>query len=527
MKNTISKIILAVSMVALITTSCSKDKLAEIYPDPSKTSSASVERFFTGVLTASLDYVRMEYWRLFVVEQPSLGHYTQVMGWTNGEKQYEIAIGPVSDRWNAYYTGVMLQYREFMRLYNELPENEKPDYDIMRMAASIYFYDHSQQMVDIWGKIPWSEAGMLRSNNGDLVASKPKYDDGEIIYTAMLDDLKNMAESFKTLTISDGYQKIFTTQDIFLNGDIQKWRKYCNSLRLRMLMRVSGVSSFQSRVQTEVAAILNNPGDYPLIETNDDNVLRQSVAGTYESSGLQSAFETWGVYDIAPYSMVEHMKTNGDPRLQCIFEPGANANGEYIGLDPMLNATVQGDQLTAGIVARYNGVTFTRSRMYPGWLCTAAEINFHKAEAYLKILNNDGAAKTAYEAGVKNSILFYYWINQLSLEGSPTLETPSDDVINAYLHSTGVKWDGAANKIKLIGEQEWLHTGISQMGHTWAEIRRLGYPELNFMADNQSTQSLPPVKWVYPVAEKNLNGDNYAAVSDYDDPNKKVFWDVN
>lgn len=527
MKNSISKIILAVTMVVFFSTGCSKDKMEEIYPDPSKTSSASVDRFFTGVLTASIDYVRMEYDRLFVVEQPSLGHYTQVMGWTNGEKQYEIAIGPVGNRWKNYYTGVMIQYREFMKLYNELPEAEKAGFKVMQMAATIYFYDHTQQVVDIWGKIPWSEAGMLRNNNGDLVASKPKYDDGEAIYTTMLDDLKTMANDFKTLEISEGYRKVFTKQDIYLGGDIQKWREYCNSLRLRMLMRVSGVSSFQNRVQSELAEMLNNPSDYPLIETNEDNVIKESVLGDYESTGLQSAFETWGSYDLAPYAMVEHMKANSDPRLQCIFEPGANANGEYIGLDPMLNATIQGDQLTAGLIARYNGVTFTRSKMYPGWICTAAETNFHKAEAYLSILGNDGAAKAAYEQGVRNSILFYYWINQQSQEGSPTLETPSEDVINAYLQSDGVKWDGAANKIKLIGEQQWIHTGISQMGHTWAEIRRIGYPELNFMTDNLSNQKQPPVKWVYPASEKQLNGENYSAVSNYDDPNQKVFWDVN
>jgi len=526
MKNTFSKFILAFSMVVLITASCSKDKLSDIYSDPGKTSTASVERMFTGVLNSSMDYVRMEYWRLFVVEQPSLGHYTQVMGWTNGEKQYEIAIGPVSDRWNSYYTGVMIQYRQFMQLYEDLPEAEKPNYQIMKMAASIYFYDHTQQMVDIWGKMPWSEAGMLRMNNGNLVASKPKYDDGEEIYTTMLDDLKTMAEDFKTITLSQGYQNIFTTQDIYLGGDIQNWRKYCNSLRLRMLIRVSAASAFQSRAQTELAQMLNNPSDYPLIENNDEQVIMESVPGTYESSGLQQAFETWGVYDLAPYAMIEHMKANSDPRLPCIFEPGANANGEYIGLDPMLNATEQGDLLTSGVIARYSGVTFTRSKMYPGWLCTAAEINFHKAEAFT-LLGNDGAAKTAYEQGVRNSILFYFWINQQSLEGTPPLETPSDAVIAAYLNANGVKWDGAANKKKLIGEQKWIHTGISQMGHTWAELRRLGYPELDFFVDNSSTQKQPPIKWVYPAAEKNLNGENYSKVASYDDPNLNVFWDVN
>lgn len=528
MKKTLSKIIFAFALVALLGTSCSKDKLAEIYPNPGQTSSASVERLFTGVLTSSMDYVRMEYWRLFVVEQPSFGHYTQVMGWTNGEKQYELAAGPMADRWNNFYTGVMLQYREFQKEYNKLSDVDKPNYKIMQMAATMYFYDHSQQVVDIWGKLPWSEAGLLRTNNGDLTISKPKYDDGETIYTAMLDDLKQMADDFKTIAPSAGYLAMFKAQDIYLNGDVQKWRKYCNSLRLRMLMRVSGVSSFQSRVQSEVTQILNNPSDYPLIEANEDNVIKESVSGTYESGGLTSAFETWGVYDIAPYAMVENMKTNGDPRLECIFEPGASADGVYLGLDPMLASTIQGDQLTAGIISRYNNATFTRSMMYPGWICTAAEICFHKAEAYSKILGNDGAAKAEYEEGIRNSILFYYWINQQSKHERPKLETPTDAAIATYLAAPGVNWGSNSDKIKLIGTQEWMHTGISQMGHTWAELRRLGQPVLNFMVDNTSSSlHLPATKWVYPDAEKQLNGDNYAAVSSYDSPTEKVFWDQN
>ncbi len=525
MKKILSKIIIVLGAIIILSTSCSKNRLDEKYADPTKVSTASVERQFTGVLTASMDYVRMEYTKLFVVEQPTMGHYTQVMGWTNTNGQYNLPAGPIGNRWDNYYNGVMIQYRSFISLYNNQSEAEKQGSKIMKMASTIYFYDHTQQIVDIWGKIPFSEAGMLRANSGDLTKSKPKYDNGEDIYNTMLDDLKQMAEDFKTIDIPASYLKIFQTQDPILKGDVTKWRKYCNSLRLRMLMRVSGIAAFQSRVTSEVTAMLANSTDYPLVESNDDNIIMKSVVSTYESSGLQSAFETWGTYDIAPYAMIENMKANLDPRLPVVFEPGSSANGAYTGLNPLDNAAVQGAQLSAGIISRYNGATFTRNRLYPGWLCTAGETLLHKAEAYSKIIKNDAAAKIAYESGIKASIDFYYWINSISLDTRTTkTPAPSDAAIAAYLVAPGVNWDTNTDKNMLIGTQEWITTGISQMGHTWAEIRRLKQPVLKFLPDNSSTMAAPPTRWVYPDAEKQLNGDNYKAVQSYDLATNPIFW---
>ena len=81
--------------------------------------------------------------------------------------------------------------------------------------------------------------------------------------------------------------------------------------------------------------------------------------------------------------------------------------------------------------------------------------------------------------------------------------------------------------MKLIGEQKWINTGLGQMPQTWAEYRRLDYPELEFLPDNSSEQTMPPSRWLYPQSEHELNGANYSQVAGKDDLNTKIFWDVN
>ena len=99
-------------------------------------------------------------------------------------------------------------------------------------------------MVDLHGDVPFSEAGRLSQNGGDYGKSYPKYDKAEDLYKKMLDDLKSYADELSTLTIKTGISAGFRTQDYILKGDVVAWRRYVNSLRLRMLTRVSLTSAF-------------------------------------------------------------------------------------------------------------------------------------------------------------------------------------------------------------------------------------------------------------------------------------------
>jgi len=509
---------------AMVFTGCKKSELETLYPNPANSSTATVENFLTGLLKSANEVVLPWYWRFFVVEQPTQGHYTQVMGWYNSKAQYIPPAQAMDWRWDQYYNGPMTQFRVMEDLYNNLSESDQSDYRIFYLAAKIFFYDQTEQIVDLFGDIPWSDAGRVREL-GDLNAALPKYDDAKTIYTTMMADLKSIGDELASIDVPAFYAGLFQSKDYLNDGDISLWQKYANSLRLRMLMRVSGTMD----VAADIAEILNNPGQYPVVESNDEAILLDAggpdlyATTKSQNGGIKQAMETWGEYDIAPYALVKHMVDNSDPRLVITFDP--NVNGEYIGMNPMNDGTVQAQNLNDGLISRYDTASFTQNDYFPGFVITAAEVSFMKAEAFFKGYAS-GDAKVAYETGVEQSINFYYDINSTGDYREP-LPRPTADEIAAYLAQPGVSWDANDNKMKLIGEQKWINTGLGQMPQTWAEYRRLGYPELEFLPDNSSEQTMPPSRWLYPQSEHELNGANYSQVAGKDDLNTKIFWDVN
>ncbi|MCC6290385.1 MAG: SusD/RagB family nutrient-binding outer membrane lipoprotein [Chitinophagaceae bacterium] len=527
MKKIFSFIIISTLIIGGV--SCSKSEFAESYTDPSKVSATTVEKQFAGFLIANRDYVMPSYWNYFVVLRTTLTRYTQAVGWVNGLNQYIPAISGVNDRWSNFYQ-FLAQYRELEKVNNALTAEEQAEKRIYMIAAAIYFYDHTQKVVDFHGDIPWSEAGMLSANGGDYQASYAKYDGAEEIYTKMLDDLKAFADELNSITVPSTVQPIFQNQDFVNGGSLDLWKRYCNSLRLRILTRVSGVSSFQSRVTSEIAAILGDPTKYPVVDNNSNNVQIdvKELTTAINSTGFRSGLEDWDG-NLAGKAMIDHMITNGDPRLRAIFQPGDSAAGAYIGLDPMLSEAAQTALVNGGKIARYNWSTLTRNEYFPGELINAAEVSFLIAEAQLKA-GNDGAAKTAYEKGISQSIEFYYWARTKSANSqSPALTPTNTTEINNYIASAAVSWTNAANeaaKLSLIATQKWIHYNVIQLPESWSERRRLDLPVLSFIPDNSSTQTLPPFRWAYVAGERTYNADNYAAVSSKDELTTKIFWDV-
>jgi hypothetical protein len=379
-------------------------------------------------------------------------------------------------------------------------------------------------MVDIFGDIPWSEAGMVREL-GDLNAALPKYDTGEEIYKAMVDDLKVIAQELHSIEVDSYTASVYADKDYINQGVISAWEKYANSLRLRMLMRVSGVADY---AVAGIAEILTNPGTWPVVENNDENIMLigdGALQATTSSGtgGIRQAMETWGQYDIAPKAVCEFMVDNMDPRLEIMFDPGLD--GEYNGLDPLLDATKQTQLLSDGLVARYDTATFTRNNHFPGWIIGAAEVSFIKAEAALAA-GDDGTAKQMYEQGIYQSIDHYFNINATGDYREP-LPKPTGEQLLAYLSSAGVNWDSNNDKLGLIATQKWLDFGLATMTQTWSSMRRMNAPVFEFMPDNASAsgQILPPDRFTYPASESALNLENYSVVAGEDKLTTKVFWD--
>jgi len=518
------------TIIAVGFTACNKSDFKDSYADPSKISTTTVEKQFTGFLASNRAYVLPDYWNYFVVLRTTLTHYTQAVGWVNSSNQYVPGAAGITSRWENYYN-FLAQFRELENVYAKLTAEDQADRRIYMIAASIYLYDHTQKVVDLHGDIPWTEAGKLSANGGDYANSLAAYDNATSVYTKMLDDLKTFATELNAISVKSGIQAGFKTQDIVNKGEIDGWKKYCNSLRLRILTRVSGAADFQSRAAAEIADILANPATYPVVTTNAENIQInvQDLNTDINSKGFRSGLEDWDG-NIAGKAMIDHMNTNADPRLRAMFEPGANAAGSYNGLDPLLDESTQTALVAGGTLAIYNRSTLSRNQFFPGVLINAAEVSFLTSEAYLKA-GNDAAAKTAYNDGIAKSIEFYYDLRSLSNDNTAGDLVPTDATeIQTYIGSAAVNWDNAAtdaDKLKLLATQKWIHYSVVQPVESWAEIRRLDAPVFNFLPDNANAQTLPPNRWLYAGSEQTYNTANYESVKAKDNLTTKIFWDIN
>ena len=522
-------IILAVAVFGILS-SCKKSEFAAAYPDPSKIANTTVEKQFAGFMQSNAAYIVPSYWNYFVDLRTSLLNYTQVIGWINAPGQYVAPASGNSDVWSNYY-GFLAQYRAFQKVFAAQSEADQQLKRIYMIAATIYFYDYTERSVDLHGDIPWSKAGMIITNGGNYGISYAAYDNATSIYTTMLDGLKGFSDELNSISVDAGVKTLFKNQDFVNNGSMDLWKKYCNSLRMRMLTRVSGVSSLSSRASSEMGAILGNSSSYPILTTNSDNIQIDiySQSSGFNSQGWQSGLESagWGG-NYAGKLMIDHMNANKDPRERVLFEPGVGSPGVYIGVNPLASISDQTLMVNAGVNSIYNRSTLTRNWWFPGILLTAAEVQFYVAEYYLKA-GNSAAAQAAYENGIAQSVNFFYGVRALSQDntsGSVTPTSPSE--IATYIASSGISWTGNANKLQLIATQKWIHLNICEPYEGWAEIRRLKLPALTFWTDNSKpNNSLPPARWIYPADEEANNSANWAAVSSTDLPATKLFWDVN
>ena len=531
------KILSILFVSVLVFSACTKKQFEDAYPDPSKVATTTVDRQFAGVLSSNLSYVMHLYWQYFVVYQNTINPWTQTAANLNTNGRYIPGAAAINDYWGSYYT-LLSQYKELLRVYAALSEADQQANRIYIITATIYFYDFTQRAVDIWGDIPWSGAGLLGTNNGDFqsATTSAKYDDAATIYTTMLDSLKVYADELNSISVPAAVAPVLKTQDFINHGDLTKWKQYCNSLRIRMLTRVNGVDAFKSRVKSEIESITGNLGTYPIVATNDDNIMVKVVSTTTSinngtSTGDAASFYTgligWQYADRAGKVMIDFMNANSDPRERAMFEPGANAvDSAYIGLDPSLTSSQQTSILDGGTIARYNRSTLSQNINLPGTLITAAETELSLAEYYLNE-GMDANAKTAYEAGITQSINYYYWLRTLSDNSvSGALKPLASGEINNYLAEPDVAWtETTTEKLTKIATQKWINSNVMAPMETWAEYRRLDLPVLSFVPD-ASAQQLPPSRWLYSGNELTYNADNYAAVQAKDKLDTKIFWDI-
>jgi hypothetical protein len=509
-----------------------QDELRDRYQSPNSIATPKIGEFFTAMLNN--DRVRPSYWNVSTFINWHIGVYTQSVGYLNNQSMYQQNETYIQNRWDDYYrpgsngSGAMANFREMEKAYRSLSADEKKEVEVLMQAAKVVLYDETSQMVDLWGDIPFSEAGSL---NGTGKIVYPKFDSAEDIYATITDELKVIADYFVNPNVSQSALTQFSKQDILLSGDLDKWRRYTNSLRLRLLMRLSFVAEEKSK--TEVLELLNNESQYPLLNSiaynpfHDDILL--SPLSTY-SIDLHEAFTDWINYSAPYFALEEVLRPANDLRIPVLYDKYGtttnsvfSSNAEYKGLSLTLNSIEQQENLEH--YAILDSATFLFNTKLPGVVFTASEVNFLKAEAYERW--GGGDASLEYFKGIGNSISFYFYLNSLNNIKATPLTPPTSQEIDDFLSNTvSLQYAGSTEeKLSKIWTQKWVHFGFLQSVQSWSEIRRTGYPQLLFYPSSRAGYELPPERLTYPDNEKTYN-QNYTAVASNDFRSSRIFWDV-
>ena len=151
---------------------------------------------------------------------PTLGTYSQLFGYTASTGRYEQKTAYSQSRWQYYYTAPLASYTELMKFYNTLltPE-DKEGYDLFVQTSKVFLYDQTAQMIDMWGDIPFSEAGGVISTSG--IIQNAKYDDQQALYNQFIDDLKVIADYLNNYKESTYYKQMFDKADLLNLGNIE------------------------------------------------------------------------------------------------------------------------------------------------------------------------------------------------------------------------------------------------------------------------------------------------------------------
>lgn len=522
------KLLINAALLVLLAGSFSscKKKIDEDYQNPELTTTGNIGKLFAGMFFNKR--IHPSYWDYYTILQSYSGAFSGIVPAVQSSTMYVTTSSYTDGKWTDFYNGstgtdynyngpgILNNYREMQTTYSSLTAKEQSEQDIYMNLAKVIVADQAAQMVDMWGDIPFSKANSLNTSTRNIEYAA--YDDAAALYDTLIANLDAVNTYLTTATVvatETGNLKLY---DRIYNGDLNMWRRYANSLRLRLLMRISNVD--EAKAKAAVTTMLNNPTTYPLISANSQDALVWESPTTLVSD-LLGAFTS---FPYAPQYLLETvMVGNNDPRTKVMFDPDS-VNG-YKGFP--YNGT--SNDYSVGGYASYDSATFFYNYNLPGVLFTAAEASFLQAEAYERW--GLGSAVTAYNDGLDLSVEYFYMLNTKAVNRSNlykwnTLKV-STDTVTLWKAANAVAYTGTTTqKLEKIYTQKWVNFFIMQANQAWAEYRRTGYPAIQLPV-SAGIQANPPVRFLYPSNEALYNTANYNAVKSKDTRDNKIFWDVN
>lgn len=520
--------------IGLAFSSCSDSYMEDLNTDPSKVSDIDPNAQLT---TAQLQ----TYGDLGMVEIYRNYHYAfnqQLMGcWntTNYGGRHTVDNNEMCRIWTSFYPNAIKNLVD--GIYKSADDADKAN---INAALRIYRVYIMSIITDVYGDAPCSEAGL------GFIDEKynPRYDKQEDIYSWFFTELKDAASA-----LNPTGDRI--TGDVVYSGDVAKWKKFANSLRLRFAMRISGVAPDKARAEFEDA--LTSDGGVFASAADDALVKYMSVAfsfgsdsySDYRGNALSKLLFGNDPANNPSYlcsTFFNQLYNSGDPRtflyarfyydgLMSATSPDnrIDLTDEILSKGVTINSREPGayswepwpasydSDLMKEIALTNPSVATTLDRETepklannflksdnPGVLMTYAEVNFLLAEAAVNGWNVAGSVDDYYKAGVRASMDF--------LADNYGCDKISNDDFEAFIANNGTGYTNEQRK-QAINTQAWiLH--FNNPAECWSNIRRSGFPRLKSPAEYGFGQFLTggqeiPVRLCYPVLESSYNKESY------------------
>lgn len=396
------------------------------------------------------------------------------------EDRYEFQDVTINGHWTNLYESPL---RDLYEVKQKGAEMEWPNVEAVGMVLTSWIM---QAVTDLWGDTGYSQALLGRDSPPEMTVV---YDTQEEIYAALLSELSGAVSMIQPSgpRISDG--------DLIYAGDMDAWRLFANSLRLRMAIRLSDVdpATAASEAANAVSAgVFTSNADNAVLRFVDNGVDVHPIFGYERNRDDHSISAT----------LVDTLKALADPRLPVYARP--NQAGEYLG-------TLNGDMSDPPLSQVSRIGTWFSSADTPATLISYAEVLLLRAEAAERGWAPGSPAQLYADA----------------IEAAMSDLGISSDEIATYLAQPAVQYKGGADGLDQIWLQKWILL-FGNGPEAYAEWRRTGVPLL-LPGPDAINDGLIPVRLPYPDREKSLNREAVeAAIARQGGAtiNTKVWWDT-
>jgi hypothetical protein len=443
-----------------------------------------VDRVYEGFDNARVGMTLAQYW--------SQNQYTE-------ESRYQYRPETNNTTWDEFYTGIN-NLQEIIRINeaNEATRNVN-QIAVARIMKAWAF----QYLTDTYGDIPYTEALKATEN-----ISSPKYTPQSEIYPDLLKELTEASAQIVTNQPLGG-------GDLIYAGDMTRWKKFANSLIMRVAIRMS------ERMESASLRAIEQAYQSGAFTSNADNA---AIKYTREQPNTNPLYVNVVVGNRIDFSasdvLVNELQSRNDPRLPAYFEP-ATAASTFVGRPFGQNAT-NANAMAPRQVSQLSRVVLSPD--FEGMLMDYAEVNFILAEAAQRGANVGGIAAAYYASGIRSSI--QYWDAQRQ-KVTPASSATTDAQITAYIAANPYN---PADYRQSIGVQKWIALYMQGV-QGWSEYRRLDFTNVLKMPIDRPLIEIDrvPLRRVYPTNEQTLNRTNYeAAVGTQGTDNfvTRLWWDV-